>query len=143
MPIEKQLKLLSIFHYVVGGIMALFWCFPLIHFGIGFYMTFFADKPAANSHPPPAWFGLLFMLVGGALFLMGQAMAWCAIAAGRFIAQRRRYLFVFVVACVECMFTPFGTILGVFTIILLSKDHVKALFGDASAGPAPERAPAL
>jgi hypothetical protein len=28
---EQNLKLLSIFHYVVGGIMALFSCFPIIH----------------------------------------------------------------------------------------------------------------
>src|SRR4051794_31688327 len=139
MPIEKQLRLLSIFHYVVGGIMALFWCFPLIHFGVGLYLTFWVGKSgSSNSHPPPPWFGCLFMFVGAALFVTGQTLAWCTIAAGRFIAQRRRYLFVFIVACCECMFTPFGTILGVFTIVLLSKDEFKALFaaGDEPAGPA-------
>jgi hypothetical protein len=37
-------------------------------------------------------------------------------------------LFVFVVACCECLFMPFGTILGVFTIILLSRESVKSAF---------------
>jgi len=33
-----------------------------------------------------------------------------------------------VMACVECLFIPFGTILGVFTIIVLLRESVKALF---------------
>jgi hypothetical protein len=32
-------------------------------------------------------------------------------------------------ACIECLFLPFGTILGVFTIIVLSRESVKELFG--------------
>jgi hypothetical protein len=31
-------------------------------------------------------------------------------------------------ACIECLFIPFGTILGVFTIIVLSRESVKTLF---------------
>jgi hypothetical protein len=36
--------------------------------------------------------------------------------------------FAFVVSCVECLFFSFGTILGTFTIIVLSREPVKALF---------------
>jgi hypothetical protein len=36
--------------------------------------------------------------------------------------------FSFILACIECLSMPFGTILGVFTIIILSKDSVKALY---------------
>jgi len=32
---RQHLKLLSIFHYIVGGILAFFFLFPLIHFTIG------------------------------------------------------------------------------------------------------------
>jgi hypothetical protein len=35
---------------------------------------------------------------------------------------------VFVIACIECLFMPFGTILGVFTLIVLSRESVKKLF---------------
>jgi hypothetical protein len=31
-------------------------------------------------------------------------------------------------ACIECLFIPFGTILGVFTVVVLSRESVKALF---------------
>jgi hypothetical protein len=32
-------------------------------------------------------------------------------------------------ACILCLFTPLGTILGVFTIIVLSRQSVKELYG--------------
>ena len=36
-----------------------------------------------------------------------------------------------VVGALECMMMPFGTVLGVFTLIALTKPSVKALFADA------------
>jgi len=39
------------------------------------------------------------------------------------------YWFSFVVACVECLFIPFGVVLGAFTIIVLSRRSVKELYG--------------
>jgi hypothetical protein len=33
-----------------------------------------------------------------------------------------------VMACIECLFVPFGTILGIFTIVALSGQSVKTLF---------------
>lgn len=62
------------------------------------------------------------------MFLAGQTMAVCTVVAGRFIACRKRYWFIFVMACLECAFFPFGTVLGVFTIITLSRETVKKLF---------------
>ena len=35
---KQQLKLLSIFHYVVGGLAALIACIPIIHLTIGIGM---------------------------------------------------------------------------------------------------------
>jgi len=36
-------------------------------------------------------------------------------------------------AGVECMFMPFGTVLGVFTIIVLMRPSVKEIFGRVHA----------
>ena len=38
-------------------------------------------------------------------------------------------------AGIECMFTPFGTVLGVFTIIVLMRPEVKTMFGIVTAPP--------
>jgi hypothetical protein len=60
-------------------------------------------------------------------------MAICILIAGRCLSRRKRYSFALVMACIECLFIPFGTILGVFTIIALSRQSVKALFPTARA----------
>ena len=62
------------------------------------------------------------------MFLIGQAIAVCMILAGRFIARRKRYWFIFIMACIECALFPFGTVLGVFTIIVLARESVKDVF---------------
>jgi hypothetical protein len=74
---------------------------------------------------------------GRRFFLVGQSLAICIVIAGRFLARRKRYPFVFVIACCECLFMPFGTVLGVFTIVLLSRESVKAAFNGAATGAAP------
>ncbi|HMJ05274.1 MAG TPA: hypothetical protein VK474_03370 [Chthoniobacterales bacterium] len=128
---EQHLRLLSIFHYVVGGLTGLFACFPLIHLALGLALILaphsFGGKP--GEAPPPQMIGWLFTCIGGVLFLAGQAVAVCTVLCGRFIARRRRYWFVFVMACIECAVFPFGTVLGVFTIVTLSRPTVKSVFG--------------
>jgi len=60
-------------------------------------------------------------------------MAICILIAGRSLALRKRYSFALVIACIECLFVPFGTILGVFTIVALSRESVRGLFSTGSA----------
>jgi hypothetical protein len=52
--------------------------------------------------------------------------------AGRALAKRNRYTLAFIVAYIECLFVPFATVLGVFTLIVLSGESIKALFGSQS-----------
>jgi hypothetical protein len=127
---DDHLRLLAIFHYVVGGLGALFAFFPLIHLTLGLFLLWAPVHPGQGT-PPPAFVAWLFIFLGGMLFLAGETMAVCVLAAGAFIRRRTHYWFVFVVACVQCMFIPFGTILGVFTIIVLSRPAVKHQFGIA------------
>src|SRR6476620_3142929 len=66
------------------------------------------------------------------LFVIGIVMAILILIAGRSLALRKRYTFALVMACIECLFVPFGTILGVFTIVVLSREPVRALFSKGS-----------
>jgi hypothetical protein len=127
---QEHLRLLSIFHYIVGGLAALFSLFPLLYAAFGWFMLYASAHPQMQQGaPPPAFVGWIFIGVGCFGFLAGLALAMCIVLAGRFIARHRRYWFAFVVACVQCLFFPFGIILGVFTIIILSRTSVKQLFG--------------
>lgn len=136
---EQHLRLLSIFYYIVGGLTALIACFPLIHLGLGLAMLFSPEffSAKAGEQPPPAFVGGLFICVGGLLFFIGQTLAVSTILSGRFLAQRKHYWFVFVIACIQCALFPFGTVLGVFTIIVLSRESVKELFKITSSTAAP------
>jgi len=123
----EHVKLLSIFHYVLAGITALGACIPIIHLVVG--LACLAAPPGSLSGgPPPRLFGIVFATVGGSMVLFGWTVAALLFFAGRFLAARTHYRFCFVVAALSCLMFPLGTVLGVFTIIVLSRLSVKALF---------------
>ena len=131
---QEHLKLLSVFHYVVGGITALFSLFPIFHLIFGLVMILAPAKFGSQGEAPPAFMGWFFVILAGVFIATGLTIAAMIIAAGRFLARRTRYMFCMVVAGVECLFMPFGTVLGVFTIIVLMRESVKQAFL-ANAGP--------
>ena len=125
----EHLRLLSIFHYVVAGMMALFALFPVIHLTIGLTMVFAPEKWGMKD-PAEGAAGWFFVAVATLLIVFGWTLAALVAFAGRSLARRRRYTLCFVVAVISafiCM--PFGTVLGVFTIIVLLRPQVKAAFG--------------
>ena len=125
---EEHLRILSIFHYVVGGLAGLFALFPIIHLILGLFLIFAPDKFAGKGEPPPAFIGWLFVIFAAVFITLGWIFAGFVFTAGRFLARRKHYLFCLVMAGVECLFMPFGMVLGVFTIIVLMRESVKQLF---------------
>jgi len=124
---EEHLKLLSTFHYVVGGLAGLFACFPILHIVLGLAMLFGAIDDGGK--PPPEFVGWMFVVMGGFFMLGGWAIAICLLLAGGYLKRRAHYTFCLVIAGISCLFMPFGTILGVFTIIVLTRPAVKEMFG--------------
>ncbi|MBI3852172.1 MAG: hypothetical protein HY298_18095 [Verrucomicrobia bacterium] len=124
----EQLGLLSIFHYVVGGMMALFACIPILHITIGILMIVSPAFWGSHGNAPPPFLGWFFVILGGVFVLIGWSVAALVICSGRNLSRRKHYLYCLVVAGVSCMFIPFGTVLGVFTIIVLLRPTVKELF---------------
>lgn len=123
----KQLDLLVMFHFVVGGIIALFACMYIMHIVMGIMMmngTFFGEEAGA----PPPGFGLIFVVMGLFLVIAGWCTAIAIIAAGFKLKSRTGRIFCMVIAGIECMFMPIGTVLGVFTLIHLTKDSVRQIF---------------
>ena len=126
---ERHLKLLATFHYVVAGFVALFSCLFIIHLVIGIVAIVSPETMrGSNGSLPPPFFGWLFALMGGFVVLSGWTFAICLVMAGRFLSRRKRYLFCMVIAVMSCMFVPFGTVLGIFTIIVLQRPSVKEQF---------------
>ena len=130
----QHLKLLAIFHYVVGGIIGLFACMPIFHFAMGLFLVFGSDSFIPQGEGPPAIFGWFFVVIALVMILLGWAVAIIVLLAGNYLRQQTHHTFCLVVAAIECLFMPFGTVLGIFTIIVLMKDSVKQLFEDSRYG---------
>ncbi len=128
---SDQLRLLSIFHYIIGGLIALAACIPIIHLIFGFLML---SKPDVFSQgPPPRILGWFFILFASVFILVGWILAGLVLWSGRCLSRRLNYNYCFAMACVVCVFLPFGTVLGILTIIVLMRPTVKGLFLDTTA----------
>jgi len=131
----EHLRLLSIFHYVLAGMMGLFALFPLIHLmvGIGLVTGSFPDSQGDEEARIVGTFFVLFAVVW---ILFGLVTAALVALSGTYLKQHRKYVYCLVIACLSCLFMPFGTVLGVFTVIVLMRDSVKRLFGRPVGTPA-------
>jgi hypothetical protein len=126
----EHLQLLSIFHHVVALVAGLFSLLPSLHLAFGVAMISGELGDGEPMFPVVGWF--VAALAGG-LMLAGLAFAVCLVIAGRSLMQRRRYTFCLVIAGLSCMAAPFGTVLGVFTILVLVRPSVRELFGVGGA----------
>jgi len=68
--------------------------------------------------------------------LVGLAFCILLILSGRYLRRHVNYTFCLVMAGVACIFMPFGTVLGVFTILVLVRPSVKTAFGVLPTGGA-------
>jgi hypothetical protein len=148
---RDQLKTLSIFYYVLGGICVLFSCFPLIYVIVGQVVFTAAHIPATfpaeacPGHPGAhgahgaegaAIAGTVFTLIGVIGMLIAWTMAALSFITGKFLSSARHHTFCLVMAAIACLMAPMGTVLGVFTIIILMKDEAKQLFAQGRDEPA-------
>jgi hypothetical protein len=126
----EHLKLLVTFHYIVAAITAVCSSFPLIHVFIGlmFMLNPHGFAGSGKQAFPARMFGLIFFVIGGAIVLFGWTLAAVTAYAGRCISRREKYTFCLIAAGFNCMYMPIGTILGVFTLIVLTRDSVRLLF---------------
>lgn len=129
----SHLSTLSVCHFIWGGLLGLFACIPIIHIVIGvMFMTggFPTTSPASPTPPPfdPRLFGLLFIVFGAVAVLLGWLLAGFTIASGFFIRRRRRRMWSIVIAAINCTIFPFGTVLGVFTLMVLLRDSVRVAY---------------
>jgi hypothetical protein len=123
----EHLRLLSIFYYVHAGLQAVGACLFLLYIFAGFAIAI-GGAASHSSNAPPAFLGVFFVVFGGILMLFVLTMAALNYYTGRCLTRREHRTFCFVIACLSCLSIPYGTILGIFTIIVLERPQVRALF---------------
>lgn len=123
-PTEEHLTLFAIMHFCLAGLLVSA-TIPSLS------MLFLNPNPVVTPHPN-----------GGDLITVGSPMhgfaimastigllcASVVVIAGLKLKSRRSRMFCMVVAGLECLFIPLGTVLGVFTLIVLNKAEARDIF---------------
>lgn len=131
---QEHLRLLAIFHYVVAGLAFVGIGFLVMHFMM---MRMFFDNPEMwknTPNPPPQQFFAMFRwfyLFGGVCLILA---AIGNLLSGLYIRAKKHRMFSLVIAALNCIQIPFGTLLGVFTIVVLVRESVMELY-EASNTP--------
>lgn len=128
---DEHLRILAICHYVLGGLVICFSCLAIIYILVGLAMAIspqFSDHPRQPHEAPPAVFGYVVAGMGGCFMCLGWAVGGAMIFMGRSIQKRQHRTLTLVMAAIECLSMPFGTLLGVFTFIVLLRPSVILLY---------------
>jgi hypothetical protein len=129
---EEHLRLLAMFHYIYGALVAVLSSFGLIHLIMGIMMlrnpNMFPMTPPGGGPPFPFNPAYMFIVMGGMVVALGWTMGTLSIISGRCISFRRARTLSMIVAGINCIWIPFGTIIGVFTLVVLLRQSVAAIY---------------
>ncbi|MGN6366992.1 MAG: hypothetical protein ACTHN5_01900 [Phycisphaerae bacterium] len=137
----EHLRILSICWYVLAGLQGIVACFVLLYVAFGAVMAMIGAAAgtavgAAARDPSGAIFGVPFVgmglfvgCFGTFLFLVAGTVAFLNFKTGQSLARRRNLTLIYVMAAIACIGVPVGTVLGVFTFVVLSRPSVRASFG--------------
>lgn len=137
---RDHLRILALMHALFAGLGLLGLAFLGAHYAMMRTMM----RPEFMQHggqpPPPGFFSvfLWFYALFGALMLAGMILN---LLAARWLKARRRRTFCIVVAALDTLQVPFGTALGVFSILVLMRESVRQAFDAPPGAPVPPEAP--
>jgi hypothetical protein len=126
----EHLKLLTIFHFVLAGLVALIGSIFIFHLVMGILMltgNMPGPRPGTPG-APPAFMGWFMFGLGAFMLLFSWSLALCLGIAGYCLSRRKGWMFCCLVAGFACLNAPLGTALGVFTLLVLLRPRVKDLF---------------
>ncbi|MET6991123.1 hypothetical protein [Sediminicola arcticus] len=114
--------------FLVKGIFTLcFSIFFIIYACIGIIIRN-TDEWSQEADSFPFNPGLIFIVIGVIGFLISMVMGILTIMTSKYLKEEKNYNFIFVMAILNCLTGVLGILLGVFTLIELTKPEVKQLF---------------
>lgn len=134
---EEHLKLLSLGYMISAATSAFFSMFGLMYvmigMAVGAAISHSHEFAAHTGQEPPAFIGWMFAGIGLVVFLLMIVLAAVKFRAGSCLKKRKSRTFCMVVAGISCLEFPYGTVLGVFTFIVLGRESVARLFNSRTA----------
>jgi uncharacterized membrane protein len=124
---NDQFRIVSIFHFVLGGFQMLFSLIGFVYLLIGVLMTS-ESLDAGKSVPPPEIVGWIVGGIGVVLIVLFLSIGFLSIRTGINISRRKHHTFCIVMDSILCLMVPFGTIVGIFGLLLLTKQETAGEF---------------
>ena len=122
----EHLRLLRIGYLVEGWFHAVWALFPLFHITLGILMltgVFPGGHDAGNR-----FMGMFFVILGGAISSIFATIGILSLLTARRLRERRSRTFCLVVGALSLLGIPYGTAIGIFTILVLQRPSVAAQF---------------
>jgi hypothetical protein len=131
-----DLRLLSIGYYIQAGIAAFYSILMLGYLGFaGAMLTSIARSTNDNGQNiPPALLSFLSIVLL-ILLLVAGLYTVALFLAGLWLRRFRNLLFIQVVAALNCIAIPYGTVLGIFTFMVLQRPSAKHFFSNPPTLP--------
>jgi len=131
---NEHINLLSLFQ-LISGIFTLAWSvFMALYFGFIIFIFNLGGKFDTAKNPIDSEFPIQFMgiiiIVWIICLLVAIALSIAKIYSSKFLKQRKNRTFSIVISCIECFSFPYGTLLGVLSIIVLNRNSVKNIYQD-------------
>jgi len=123
---NSKLNTFRILYLVYGILTLVFSLFFLLYAGFGMFFQGIIEQEANQELPFNP--GSIFVIIGGIGFVFTVIVGILTILASNYIKAVKNYNFVFAMAIVNCLTGILGILLGVFTLIEISKPETKALF---------------
>lgn len=128
---DDHLKILSICFYVKGALDFMVGMFFCIYLALGGAIVSGAlpmGPPPRGGGPGPEVMGWIFVVIGVVAISFAWVTASLNVFTGVSLGQRRRRTLCMITAGINCMNMPLGTLLGVFALIVLSRNTVQQKF---------------
>lgn len=122
---EEHLRLLAIGYKISAGVSLFTSIFGLMYMVMGIFFSLIPNSPSQTSQPSVGW---MFGILGFGFFVLSVVFAILNFITAKRLEQRRGKAFCTVIAALNCMGIPYHTVLGVLTLVTLTRKSIVELF---------------
>jgi hypothetical protein len=122
---NEHLRLLRIGFFISAAQTAIFIPFGLLYAGMG---LMFSQLPTSGSPPAPAFVSWFMGLFGAGFAGLAAVAATLKLLTGIRLKERRSRVMCLIAAGLACVEMPYGTLLGIWTFMVLGRASVRRQF---------------
>ncbi len=133
---DTHLRLIPVLYWLSGGLLGLYALFIGAYFALigGMFFT----VPFGPGESPSTEVGWLWIAMTVFTLVIVGGLAVLKIMAGFWVRDRTHRVGTMVAAALSCLEIPYGTAIGVFTLVVLARPSVAALYEGIAAPSAQE-----